>query len=77
VSLLGPLLLAVGAALVGALVFQTNGQVGGRNRAGHSVSLIEAFPVKVFCWAIGGIALLFLLSWYLETHCIFYKDVRF
>jgi hypothetical protein len=37
----------------------------------------RTFPVRVFCWTSGLMAVLFAVSWYLETHCIFYKDVRF
>jgi len=70
---LGPLLLAVGIALAGGLIFQA----GSHDRAGHSTSLIDAFPMRVFLWSIAGMLLLFLLSWYLEAHCIFYRDLRF
>ena len=73
VSSLGPLLLAAGIALIGGLIFQA----GQRNRSEHGVSLAEAFPVRMFCYAVGGMLLLFLLSWYLEAHCIFYRDIRF
>jgi hypothetical protein len=36
----------------------------------------RTLPVQIFCWATGGMAVLFLASWYLQTYCIFYKDVR-
>ena len=69
----GPLLLAVGIALISGLIFQARGC----SRAGHSASLVETFPMKVFLWSIAGMLLLFLLSWYLEAHCIFYGNLRF
>jgi hypothetical protein len=38
--------------------------------------LMRTLPVQLFCWAVSLMLVLFLISWYLETHCIFYKDVR-
>ncbi|MGB8010901.1 MAG: hypothetical protein WCF68_04755 [Terriglobales bacterium] len=38
--------------------------------------LTGTLPVQMFCWAAGVMAVLFLVSWYLETHCVFYRDVR-
>jgi hypothetical protein len=38
--------------------------------------LMRTLPVQVFCWAVSLMLVLFLVSWHLETHCIFYKDVR-
>jgi hypothetical protein len=43
----------------------------------HRFSLIATLPLKMFLWASGGMLLLFLISWYLRTNCIFYRDVRF
>jgi len=39
-------------------------------------TLLRTLPVEVFLWAAGGMLILFLTSWYMETHCIFYRDVR-
>lgn len=36
----------------------------------------KTLPVKMFCWAVFLFGALFVASWYLETYCIFYKDVR-
>jgi hypothetical protein len=36
----------------------------------------RTLPVQIFCWAVCLMLVLFLASWYLETYCIFYKDVR-
>ena len=33
--------------------------------------------MRVFFWTTGVMLVLFLLAWYLETHCIFYRDVRY
>lgn len=38
--------------------------------------VFRTLPVVVFCWGTCLMAVLFLASWYLETYCIFYKDVR-
>lgn len=38
--------------------------------------LISTLPMQMFFWAAGVMVALFVASWYLETYCIFYKDVR-
>jgi hypothetical protein len=38
--------------------------------------LTRTLPVQMFLWALCVMVVLFFMSWYLETHCIFYKDVR-
>jgi hypothetical protein len=38
--------------------------------------LSATLPLKVFYWATGTMLLLFVISWYLETYCIFYRDTR-
>ena len=40
-------------------------------------ALVTTLPVQVFCWAASIMMVLFVVSWYLETHCIFYRDIRF
>lgn len=90
---LGVLLLAAGFSLLGGLAFLENGSAddaknerrvgsrGARDRAhsshGSAPRITETFPMQIFCWTTGIMAVLFLLSWYLETHCIFYRNVRF
>jgi hypothetical protein len=39
--------------------------------------LTTTLPVRLFCWASVAMLVLFVVSWYLETYCIFYRDVRF
>jgi hypothetical protein len=36
----------------------------------------RTLPVQIFCWAAGLLLVLFAVSWYLETYCILYRDVR-
>jgi hypothetical protein len=38
--------------------------------------VLGTLPVQVFCWATAMMTALFVVSWYLETYCVFYKDVR-
>jgi hypothetical protein len=81
---LGVLLLAAGFSLMGGLIFLEDGHKNsdrlrkvprmGRRR---ELRITETFPVQVFCWTTGIMAVLFVLSWYLETHCIFYRDIHF
>jgi len=70
---LGPLLLATVVAVLGGLLFRS----GKRHQGISGASVIDTFPVQIFCWSVGIMFVLFVVSWYLETHCIFYKDVRF
>jgi hypothetical protein len=42
----------------------------------HHTRLISTLPLQVFCWAAGAMLVLFLVSLYLETHCIFYRDTH-
>jgi formate/nitrite transporter FocA (FNT family) len=38
--------------------------------------VMHTLPVRLFCWATAVMVVLFVTSWYLETYCIFYRDVR-
>ena len=40
-------------------------------------SIATTLPLQMFFWASGAMLVLFLLSWYLRTNCIFYRDIRF
>ena len=48
-----------------------------QQRAEVQGRLTSTLPVRVFLWATAGMVVLFSVSWYLETYCIFYRDVRF
>jgi hypothetical protein len=61
--------LAAGICLSSGMIFCEPAEDG-------AARLLRTLPVQVFCWAFGGMLLLFAASWYLETYCIFYKDVR-
>ena len=61
--------LAAGICLTSGMIFRESEE----SEAG---SLMRTLPVQIFCWAVSLMLVLFLVSWYLETHCIFYKDVR-
>jgi glucose uptake protein GlcU len=61
--------LAAGICLTSGMIF--------RESTPNQVERVtRTLPVQMFCWAVGAMLLFFLASWYLETHCIFYKDVR-
>jgi hypothetical protein len=38
--------------------------------------ILQTLPVQLFCWATAMMAALFVVSWGLETYCVFYRDVR-
>jgi len=61
--------LAAGICLTSGLIFCESEQDG-------NTRLTATLPVQMFFWASCWMLVLFVASWYLETHCIFYKDVR-
>jgi hypothetical protein len=61
--------LAAGICLTSGMIFREPAESG-------PDALVRTLPVQMFCWAACMMLALFLASWYLETHCIFYKDVR-
>ncbi|HUD22594.1 MAG TPA: hypothetical protein VMQ60_07095 [Acidobacteriaceae bacterium] len=61
--------LAAGICLTSGLIFRGIGHDG-------NARLTETLPVQMFFWATCWMLVLFIVSWYLETHCIFFKDVR-
>jgi len=60
---------AAGICLASGMLFREESQNGVE-------PVTRTLPVQMFCWAVCLIVLLFLTSWYLETYCVFYKDVR-
>ncbi len=43
----------------------------------HTTKLSATLLIKLFCWAAGIMLVVFVVSLYLETHCIFYRDIHF
>jgi len=70
---LGLLALAAGISVVSALFFREAAQ----KPLTGAMRLTATLPVRMFCWASGVMFVLFVVAWYLETHCKFYRDVRF
>jgi hypothetical protein len=66
---IGLLVLAAGISVVSGLIFR-EGEDDGMRLGG-------TLPMQIFAWATGIIVGLFVVSWYLETYVIFYRDVRF
>ncbi len=60
--------LAAGICLTSGMIFREPTREGVE-------PVLRTLPVQVFCWATALMVVLFISSWYLETHCIFYKDV--
>lgn len=60
---------AAGISLTSGMIFREPARNG-------ASSVMSTLPVQMFVWAVCVMVVLFLTSWYLETHCIFYKDVR-
>lgn len=66
------LTLAGGISLISGLIFRES-----EAKAGPVARLTATLPMQVFRWAASTMFVLFIVSWYLEKHCIFYRDVRF
>jgi hypothetical protein len=67
------LALAAAISLVGGLVFRD--AIPEPHPANSR--LTATLPVQLFCWASSIMFVLFIVSWYLESHCVFYRDIRF
>jgi hypothetical protein len=61
--------LTAGICLASGMIFRESAESG-------DGPLMRTLPMEMFCWAVSLMLVLFLISCYLETHCIFYKDVR-
>ncbi|HEX4320878.1 MAG TPA: hypothetical protein VHZ52_08250 [Acidobacteriaceae bacterium] len=73
----GTLLLAAGFSLISGLVFAQGSNLHDAKHSNREPRIAETFPMLVFFWTTGVMLAIFLLAWYLETHCIFYRDVRY
>lgn len=60
---------AAGICLSSGMIFRESTQTG-------MGALLRTLPIQMFCWAVCLMLALFAASWYLESYCIFYKDVR-
>jgi hypothetical protein len=69
-SLLVP---AAGISLATGLLFRDTEDGNPAHRAPLSATL----PIRLFCWTTAAMVALFILSWYLETHVVFYRNIRF
>jgi hypothetical protein len=67
------LALAAAISLISGLIFRE----ASRGPRSGSDRLTSTLPIQMFCWASSAMFVLFIVSWYLETYCIFYRDVRF
>ncbi len=38
--------------------------------------LSDTLPVQLLFWASGIMAIVFLVSWYLQVHCVFFRSTR-
>jgi hypothetical protein len=65
--------LAAGISLMSGLIFRDARQ---GTRPGGA-RLTTTLPVQMFCWASATMLVLFLISWYLESQCIFDPKVRY
>ena len=67
------LALAAAISLVGGLAFRESTS----KSASGGIRLTHTLPVRMFFWSASVMLILFVVSWYVESHCVFYRDVRF
>jgi hypothetical protein len=66
------LALAAGISITSGLIFRE----ATRESSADSARLTATLPVQMFCWASSIMLVLFVVSWYLENYCVFYRDIR-
>jgi hypothetical protein len=64
------LLIAAGISILSGLLFRESPTERGS-------ALISTLPMRIFCWASTGMLVLFGVSWYIETYCIFYRNLSY
>lgn len=73
----GVLLLATGFSLLSGMTFLPGRAIGTPDSQHRAAKILETFPMRVFFWSTGVMLMILLVARYLETHCIFYRDVRY
>jgi cation transporter-like permease len=66
------LALAAVISLISGLIFRDS-----NHEPEAGTRLAATLPIQMFCWAASIMLVLFVVSWYLETYCVFYRDVRY
>ena len=68
-------LLALAAAIsfAGGFIFRDETRESDSGRMRFAGTL----PMRVFFWATSTMFVLFVISWYMESYCVFYRDIRF
>lgn len=69
---LSRLALAAAISLISGLIFREP-----RKSQAGCPRLSATLPIQMFCWAASAMLILFLVSYYVETYCVLYRDVRF
>jgi hypothetical protein len=69
---MGMLALAGGICLASAFIFRADV----RDQSARPAPLRTTLPWQMFCWSSGVMLILFVVSWYLEKYCVFYRDLR-
>ena len=74
---IGRLALAAAISLISGLVFRAAAHDPHSDASDSDAPLSATLPVQMFLWAAGILVVCFVISWYVERHCIFYRDIRF
>lgn len=71
------LTISAGVSLLSGLVFLESARKAARASHRYLMRVMETFPMQVFFWTAGIMVAVFAVAWYLEKHCVFYRDVRY
>lgn len=70
------LLISAAISLVSGLTFHGLGRTARYKTGSRALHINETFPMLVFYWTTGIMAVIFLVSWYVESYGVFYRDVQ-
>ncbi len=69
---------AAGICWVSGLLFrESEHSKSGRDEPEHRPAITATLPMQLFGWATALMLVFFAVAWYLETYCIFYRDIRY
>jgi hypothetical protein len=68
------LALAAAISLISGVIFRE--PASGASSGNGNSHVFATLPMRVFLWTTAAMLIFFVVSWYLESHCIFYRDVR-
>jgi hypothetical protein len=70
------LTIAAGIAVVSGMLFRPDARDEEQGIHRQADVLMRTLPIRFFCWAVGIMTILFLMSWYLQSHPMDLRHAR-